>query len=242
MNPLKCAFSVMLEKFLGLVVRHRSIEIDQAKVREIQNMPTPTNLKELRGLQGHLAYIRRFIPNLLSHCRPLSHLMNKGAPFERDDSCQKAFNSIKRYLFSPPIVGAPIPGKPHLLYIIAQEHSLGALCAQENSEGMEKAFYYLSRTLVGAELNYSSIEKMSLALMFVVQKLKHYMQAHTQRVISKVDLVKYILSRLVLQGRLARWAVILEQYDLIYISSKAVKGQALVDFLCLTTWSQMKTF
>jgi len=94
--------------------------------------------------------------------------MKKGAPFEWDDSCQNAFDSIKRYLLSPPVLGAPVLGKRLLLYMMAQERSLGALRAQENSEGKERALYYLSRTLVGAELNYSPIKKMCLAVMFAV--------------------------------------------------------------------------
>ena len=47
MNPYKCA-----------------IEIDQSKIVAIQKMPEPKNLRELRGLQGKLAYIQRFISNL----------------------------------------------------------------------------------------------------------------------------------------------------------------------------------
>ena len=132
---------------------------------------------------------------------------------------------------SPPILGAPIRGKPLILYIAPLERSLGALCAQENEEGKERALYYLSRKLLVAKLHYSLIEKMCLALMFVVQKLRHYMQAHTIRVISKADSIKYILSRPVLSGCLAKGVVILEQYDLIYMPQKAVKGQALADFL-----------
>jgi len=157
--------------------------------------------------------------------------MEKGAPFKWDESCKYAFKSIKKYLSSPPVIGALIPGKPLILYIATQERSLGALCAQENEEGKERALYYLSRTLVGVELHYSPIEKMCLALMFVVQKLRHYLQAHKVRVISKADPVKYILSRPVLSGRLAKWAIILEQYDLVYVPLNAVKGQALADFL-----------
>ena len=64
-----------------------------------------------------------------------------------------------------------------MLYIVAQEKSLGALMAQENKEGKERALYYLSQTLNGAELNYSPIEKMCLALFFAIDKLEHYMQA-----------------------------------------------------------------
>jgi len=81
MNPLKCAFGVTSDKFLGFIVRHRGIEIGQAKVKAIQDMPEPKNLKELRGLKGFLAYIRRFISNLADRCHPFSHLMKKRGTF-----------------------------------------------------------------------------------------------------------------------------------------------------------------
>jgi len=44
--------------------------------------------------------------------------------------------------------------------------------------GKERALYYLSCTLLEAELNYASIEKVCLALIFTIQWLRHYMQAH----------------------------------------------------------------
>ena len=78
-------------------------------------------------------------------------------------------------MLNSPILGAPIPEKPLVLYIAAQEKSLSALMAQENEKGKERALYYLSRTLNGAELNYSPIEKMCLALFFAIDKLEHYM-------------------------------------------------------------------
>ncbi|XP_056685850.1 uncharacterized protein [Spinacia oleracea] len=108
-------------KFLGFVVRHRGIEIDQTKIKAIQEMPEPRNLKELHGLQGRLAYIRRFISNLAGRCHPFSHLMKKDTPFNWDESCRRAFESIKKYLSSPPVLGAPVKGKPLILYIVAQE-------------------------------------------------------------------------------------------------------------------------
>ncbi|XP_074300241.1 uncharacterized protein LOC141631474 [Silene latifolia] len=89
------------------------------------------------------------------------------------------------------------------------------MCAQEIEDRKERALYYLSRTLVGAELNYTPIEKICLALVFAIQKLTHYMHAHTIHVDSKANPIKYILSRPVLSGRLAKWAV---------------KGQAIADF------------
>ncbi|KAL4031315.1 hypothetical protein IC575_009591 [Cucumis melo] len=231
MNPLKCAFGVTSGKFLGFIVRHRGIEVDHSKIDVIQKMPSPTNLHELRRLQGRLAYIRRFISNLAGRCQPFQRLMRKDAVFDWDQSCQNPFDSIKKYLLNPLVLSAPAVGKPLILYIAAQETSLGALLAQENDKGKECALYYLSRTLTGAELNYSPIEKMCLALFFAIDKLRHYMQAFTIHLVAKADPVKYILSRPVISGRLAKWAIILQQYDIVYIPQKAVKGQALADFL-----------
>ncbi|GMQ02073.1 hypothetical protein CsSME_00048471 [Camellia sinensis var. sinensis] len=194
-------------------------------------MPPPRNLRELKGLQGRLAYIRRFISNLAGRCLPFSRLMKKGVPFEWDQQCQNAFNSIKEYLLKPPVLMSPIKGKPLLLYITALDGSLGALLAQHNEHGKENALYYLSRILVGAEVNYSPIEKTCLALVFALQKLKHYVLEHEVKLISRADPLKYILSRPILSGKIAKWAVILQQFAIEYVSQRAVKGQALADFL-----------
>ena len=84
MNPLKCAFGVNSRKFLDFIVRHRAIEIYQAKIDAIMKMVEPTNIHELKSLQGKLAYLRRFISNLVGKCQPFNPLMKKGFLFEWD--------------------------------------------------------------------------------------------------------------------------------------------------------------
>ena len=55
------------------------------------------------------------------------------------------------------------------------DHSLGALLVQKNDEGAEQAIYYLSRTLIGAEIRYNPVEKECLALVFTIQKMWYYL-------------------------------------------------------------------
>jgi len=88
------------------------------------------------------------------------------------------------------MLGAPIPGKPIIFYIAAQEKSLGALCVQKNEKGKEIALYYLSCTLVGAELKYSLIEKIYLSIIFAIEKLRHYMQPYMVQVIFEANSIK----------------------------------------------------
>ena len=231
MNPMKCAFGVSSGKFLGFIVTKRGIEIDPTKIKTIVDMPRPTNLHELKSLQGHLAYIRRFISNLSGRCKPFSWLMKKGVPFQWDQACQNAFEDIKKYLTNPPVLGAPIKGRPLILYTAAMPTSLGALLAQTNDAGKEVSLYYLSRTLQGAECNYPDIEKICLALVFAAQKLRHYMLEHTIHLVSRADPLRHILNKMTLSGRLAKWAMFLSQFDIVFVPQKAIKGQALANFL-----------
>jgi ribonuclease HI len=157
--------------------------------------------------------------------------MKKGVPFKWDQACQNAFEDIKKYLSSPPILSAPVKGKPLILYTAAMPTSLGALLAQNNDDGKEVALYYLSRTLLGAECNYPDIEKICLALVFATQKLRHYMLEHTIHLVSRADPLRHILSKMTLSGRLAKWAMFLSQFDIVFVPQKAVKGQALANFL-----------
>lgn len=62
------------------------------------------------------------------------------------------------------VLAAPIPWKPLILYITAQEQFMGALRAQRNVESKNVALYYLSRMMTPNELNYLPNEKLCLAL------------------------------------------------------------------------------
>jgi len=67
----KSFLGVSLDKFSGFIVTSKVIHLDPDKIKVIQAMQAPRNLKELRGLQGRIDYIRRFIGNLLGHYQPL---------------------------------------------------------------------------------------------------------------------------------------------------------------------------
>ena len=77
--------------------------------------------------------------------------------------------------------------------------------------------------MVGAKVNYSSVEKICLALVFAVQKLRHYLLSHQVTVISKADPLRYILSKSPLSGRLAKLAMLLVPFDIKFVPQKAVK-------------------
>ena len=134
--------------------------------------------------------------------------MKKGVGFVWDAECEIAFQDIKSYLTKPPVLDAPTTRKPFILYTRALDYSLGALLAQENDGGKETALYYLSRMLVGAEHRYSPIEKECLAVKFAVQKLRHYLLSNTVYLISRINLLKVLVTKAgSLNARLAKWSI-----------------------------------
>ncbi|VVA41029.1 PREDICTED: Transposon, partial [Prunus dulcis] len=111
---------------------------------------------------------------------------------------------------------------------------------QDNKEGMEHAVYFLSKTLTEVERKYYAIERLCLALYFTAMKLRHYMLPFTIYIIAKTDLIKYMLTRPMLRGRIGKWTLALIEFAFRYVPQKAVKGQVVADFLSDHPWEEIE--
>ena len=121
--------------------------MDPKKIKAISEMAPPTNLKQLRSLQGKIQAIRRFICQLTDKIAPMSHLLKKDVEFKWNDKCQEAFDRIKEYFLQPPIL-APYRHGEHLwLYVLAIEHAFGVMLAKKEVDGKERAVYFIIKTL-----------------------------------------------------------------------------------------------
>ncbi|KAM1677869.1 hypothetical protein ACFXTN_034650 [Malus domestica] len=151
--------------------------------------------------------------------------------FEWKDEHQTAFTQIKVSLTTPHVLVPPQRGKPLKLYISATEESIGCLLAQDNDAGREQAIFHLSQNLNQSKINYSVVEKLCLAVFFTASKLRHYMLPSVTQVIAQTDVTRYMLTRPIVKGRIGKWTMTLSECSLQYVPQKAIKGQALADFL-----------
>jgi len=76
-------------------------------------------------------------------------------------------------------------------------------------------------------MNYSLLERTCCALVWVSHRLRQYMLSHTTWLISKMDPVKYIFEKPALTGQIARWQVLLSEFDIVYVTQKEIKGSGL---------------
>jgi hypothetical protein len=109
LKPTKCAFGVPSGLLLGFMVGHRGIEANPAKVDAIRKMAKPSNKKVVMKLTGMMASLGRFISKLGEKGLPFFKLLKKADKFVWDDEAQKAFESLKESLTTPPIMTPPIP-------------------------------------------------------------------------------------------------------------------------------------
>ena len=93
---------------------------------------------------------------------------------------------------------------PLRLYISDANESIGCLLVQNDSVGHEQVIYYLSRILSLTEVKYTYIEKLCLALYFACTKLRHYLLKHRVYIISQTNLIKYMLNRPMLFGKIGK--------------------------------------
>ncbi|KAM2824991.1 hypothetical protein COP1_034841 [Malus domestica] len=133
-NPAKCAFGVSAGTFLGFLVHHRGIEVDENKARTIINALPLTMKKQLQSLLGKINFLRRFIANSAGKMKAFSTLLKlkDSDKFEWKDEHQAAFTQIKVSLMTPLVLVPPRHGKPLKLYISVAEESIGCLLAQDN--------------------------------------------------------------------------------------------------------------
>jgi hypothetical protein len=107
---------------------------------------------------------------------------------------------------------------------------LGAVLTQEEA-GKEFVVAYASKRLMDAETGYVHVEKLCLSLYFACSKFGHYILFSHCIVVCQYNVVKYMMQRPILNGRIGKWVYSLVEYDLSYEPMKAMKGQIVADFI-----------
>jgi hypothetical protein len=133
---------------LGHLVSECGIEVDRAKIEIIEQLPPPTNVKGIQSFLGHAAFYRRFINDFSHIARPLMSLLAKDAPFEFDDECLDAFQTLKKALISALIIQPPDWSLPFEIMCDASDYAIGAVLGQTKRR-KHHAIFYASKTLSG---------------------------------------------------------------------------------------------
>ncbi|GAU16452.1 hypothetical protein TSUD_118010 [Trifolium subterraneum] len=177
-NPEKCTFGVKAGKFLGFYLTERGIEANPDKCRAFFDYPTPKSKKSIQTLNDMLTSMARFVAKSAQHALPLFKLLRKETTFEWTEECEGALQHLKRALSEPPVLTRPVGGEKLYLYLAVASEAISVVLIRETEQG-QKPVYFVSRALQGPELRYLQIEKIALAVIMAVRKLRYYFLAHS---------------------------------------------------------------
>ena len=157
--------------------------------------------------------------------------LKQDTPFVWDETTQLAFEELKKALLSAPLLHPPDYSRDFILYLAASESTIGVVLVQEDDKLVEHVIYYLSCALAGPELRYSHVDKLALAAVYAVQRLRHYILLRTTTVVANVNPFQYVLSRWIVGGKFNKWIVILQEFDLDFQSAKSKKSLVFAELI-----------
>jgi hypothetical protein len=148
--------------------------------------------------------------------------------FNFNEKCLAAFQTLKSALVSAPIIQPPDWSQPFEIMCDASDYAIGAVLGQRK-EGRVHVVYYASKTLNGAQLNYATMEKELLAVVFAFEKSRSYIVNSKVIVYTDHATIKYLLDKEA-KPRLIRWILLLQEFDVEIRDKKGVEN-VVVDHL-----------
>nr|GEV98567.1 reverse transcriptase domain-containing protein [Tanacetum cinerariifolium] len=221
----KSHFMVKEGIVLGHKISKKGIEVDKAKIKVISKLPHPTTVKGIRSFLGHAGFYRRFIKDFSKISRPMTHLLEKNAPFVFSDDCVQAFRALKEKLTEAPILIAPNWDQPFELMCNASDFAVGAVQGQR----IEKHFrpiHYASKTMTEAEANYTTIEKEMLAVVYAFEKFHSYLIMNKSIVYTDHSALKYLFDKKDAKARLLHWILLLQEFNFKVVDTKGAENYA----------------
>ena len=123
----KCEFWLVEVGFLGHVVSTSGMSMDPRKAEVVMSWERAKSVFEIRSFLGLAGYYRRFIEDFSRLAAPMTRLTRKKIKFVWDDSCERAFQELKRRLTSAPILIVLERGQRYTVYCDASKDELGCV-------------------------------------------------------------------------------------------------------------------
>ena len=160
---------------------------------------------------GMASYYRSFIPNFSDLLNPIIHLTKKHVRFSWSPACEAAFNKLKQLLITSKILAQPKVHEPYKLYTDASNHAVGAVLTQDFPEG-PRIIQYVSKHLSEGQRKWPTIEREAYAIIFAVNKLRHYLRGSQFTVFTDHKPLRSLFTSEMKNARIQRWAIILQKY------------------------------
>ena len=244
---VKCEFFKTEVNWLGHKLSESGVTPKITKTEAILKLEHPKSLKQLRSFLGSINHLAKFIPNaanLTEKLRPLlreenekKKLKNIKIPvkkFEWGTEHNEVFEEIKKAVANIAKLNYYDPNRDTRVKCDASHSGLGASLEQQTEKNEWIPIAFASRYLNNQEKKYSTNELELLAVVWSVDRFKHYLLGKEFVIVTDHKALTSALegnkSNKTYQSRLTRWVdrLLPYQFKIVHIPGK---DMGIVDYL-----------
>jgi len=156
---------------------------------------------------GLASYYRRFVSQYGAIAKPLTDMLKKDN-FSWSSTAKEAFQELKQRLVASPVLALPDFSKEFVVEVDASGLGLGVVLMQNHHP-----IAFISRSLNTQQQSLSTYEKELLAIVFAVQKWRHYLPPKKFIIRNDHRCLKYILEQRLSTTFQQKWLVKLMEFD-----------------------------
>ena len=165
LNSEKSVIGVDEISLLGYTVSQGKIRPDPDRLKPLQDLSPPTNIKEQQRVIGMFAYYSPWIFKFSDKIHSLTH----NTTFPIPESARQCFENLKEEI-SKAIVVTVDYTKPLVVETDASDVAIAASLSQD-----DRPVAFFSRSLSAPERRHSAIEKEACAIVEAIRKWRHYL-------------------------------------------------------------------
>jgi hypothetical protein len=140
-------------------------------------------------------------------------LLKKSELFWWTPECDKAFDILKEKLSTAPILIFTNWEIEFHVHVDTSGISLGAILAQPREGNMDHPIYFSNKKILHAEDNYKTTEREDLAMIYALQKFRHYLLGSHFKFFTDHSVLKYLVNKPILEGRICRWLLLFQEFS-----------------------------
>jgi hypothetical protein len=208
-NFSKCEFWIDEVPFLGHVISPEEIMEYPSKVRYVLDWKPPKSIHQMWSFLVMAGYYRRLIPNISKIVKPIIEPLKKGNKYVWSDTCDEAFQTLKRLLITSLVLAQPDIAKFFIVYCDAGGTGLRCVLIQEGW-----VISYSSWQLRCHEEHYPTHDLELVAVVLALRMWWHYLLVNVVHIYTNHKILMYIFTQLDLNMRQQRWLELIKDYEL----------------------------
>ena len=218
-NIKKSEFYVQETIFLSLLVSAEGLKMNPQKIEVIIQWATPMKLVEVQSFIGFCNFYRRFIKDFLKIVWSLTRLAQKDTPFEWNEACQTAFESLKKQMTEASVLRHFDQNRESYLKTDSSDYVNSDVLSQKDDDDVLHSVAFYSKNLLSAECNYKIYDKELLAIIRCFEHWRPELEFSDIpiKVFTDHKSLQHFMTTKELTWRQVQWAEKLSEFNFVII-------------------------